>query len=58
LSYLLKSLFDQRSAARVVSVKKGAHGLRFDSAEFIERWPPGEKVQRDVRFHAIEEIDG
>jgi hypothetical protein len=58
--YLLKPLFDQRLAARVMSVKKGTDGMCFGSLEFIEGWPPRQEVQCNVRLHADcgEEIDG
>ena len=58
--YLLQSLFDQRLAAGVMSVKKGTDGMRFGSLELIEGWPPRQEVQCHVRLHADcgEEIDG
>ena len=57
--YLLKPFFDQRLAARVMSVKERAHGVCLGFAQFVQGWSSREEIQRDVRLHANggEEID-
>ena len=44
--YLLKPLFDQRLAARVMSVKKGTDGM------CLARWSPSRVGHRDRKFNA------